>query len=398
VSLLESAQSSLDRKGTRAGRAPRWASLLYNALLAGGVVAVLERYGRLPMLRAQISFYSSLAAAALILLVAGFALVIAHECGHVVAANQIGLEVVLVTAGPVGLARRDGRLRVIRVRHARGLAGATVAVPRDGMPTTGQLLWYLAGGPVASALVGIALFGASVTAHRTSPLLAAIIYDIGIISLIVAVVNAAPYHPRATTDGVRALMVCRQDVRAERWRAFMALGGQSFRGTRPRDFDPILLAAMTAPTDGTGEELQACLTAYRAALDRADIDAARAWIDRADGAARTFSARARSTIQLERAFIAARFDRDAAVARTHFNAVVADRFVPVLPRLRAEAALLMAEGHLVASRVRARAALVLNHGLFGRVDEAERDWVTALLDDAACPSTEAPGTTLTSQD
>jgi hypothetical protein len=179
----------------------------------------------------------------------------------------------------------------------------------------------------------------------------------GFISLVLGVVTLVPLRRHGFfSDGARLLMLLRGGAKAERWSALWALYAASAGGQRPRDWDRGLIDRATQVADGSLDDGGACLLAYLWALDQDNEEAAEGFLDRARAVFDTIPA-LRASIAAEIAYFQARFRGDAATARARLDQAQGCFFLERHERLRAEAAVLLAEHRVAEARERALEAL-----------------------------------------
>lgn len=173
-----------------------------------------------------------------------FVVVLVHELGHVIGGRLAGMRFVLLVAGPLKLMNPGGRLR-LRLNTQLALAGGiALMLPRTPDRFREQMLWVVAGGPLASVVLAVAGFASMPFLHGT-PMLVALL--LGFLSAMIAVATLIPSSAGGyASDGAQLLGLRRHDPNAE-MRALLALvAGASMSGTRPRDYDAGLLARAAA--------------------------------------------------------------------------------------------------------------------------------------------------------
>jgi Zn-dependent protease len=297
--------------------------------------------------------------------VAGFALTVAlHEAGHLMAAHSAGFRFVLFGAGPLRVRREGHRLRLAAADRWLPL-GMAVSVPLTMERLERRVARMLLGGPLANLVTGgIALFLAAklIPALRGGPpntpllLLAWTLLFTGVFGILLGALNLLPESEEGLmSDGARLRMLRRGGAESERWCAAWILFARATAGERPAAWNPGLLARATALPDASIDDGGSALLAYEHALDRGDLDEAERFLERARAAALNVPLLA-SLHAAEAAYFAARHRGDAVSAR-HWLEGARGGLLEDHARLRAEAALLHAEGHHAAAATRAREAL-----------------------------------------
>lgn len=231
------------------------------------------------------------------------------------------------------------------------------------------MLCLVAGGPVASIVVGIAALAtwtlsdlSGVTFPLPPSVQAALslgVFTLGVASCGLGFWTLLPRRQGTfATDGRQILSLQREGPRADRYAAVMALGGCMRAGIRARDWDPAVVAQAISQADHSYVDLAGRHMAYEHALDRGDVPAAREHIrylvDRIGHAPIDF----RPVIDVEAAYFEAAYDGDAASARRRLDGA-AKRAVFALEAtgsLCAEGALLLAEGDAAGAYAKLREA------------------------------------------
>ncbi|MBP6716514.1 MAG: hypothetical protein KAY59_07325 [Acidobacteria bacterium] len=295
---------------------------------------------------------------------------LAHELGHLVAGWFVGFRAFLLVIGPVRIERGDARWQWhlnTDIRLAGGLAGTA---PTDASNLRVRSAVMIAGGPIASLLLGLAGLvgfwlvvparleaGVSVVQMWATVTCGAL----GAGSLLIAIVTLLPFSAAGfLSDGARLLRLRRPAV-AERDVAIMAIVGMSMAGRRPRDWDRSLIDAAVAPNDGSVFEVTAWMLAQAHAADRGDDAEARRWLDRILANIAILPSVMHAGTRLYAATQLALWG-DALAARAQLDAVAGTSFGAPVARPLAEAAVLVAEGRVadLADRWPSLRALVAN--------------------------------------
>jgi hypothetical protein len=202
-----------------------------------------------------------------------------HEAGHLAGGMSRGMRFLLFIAGPFGWVRSGDGIRFRWYFNLGTFGGIAAALPAADRPLRPQLLRLVAGGPLASLALALLSF-AAFAAFEGRPAAYALIF--GALSLLVFLVTAAPFRAGGfMSDGLQFLELRRNPGLVERRVRLTALMGMGLSGVRPRDLDPALLAQAQALTgDEALYDIGVWFYSYGQALDRGDIPAAGAWLDR----------------------------------------------------------------------------------------------------------------------
>jgi hypothetical protein len=291
-----------------------------------------------------------------------------HEAGHLAAGLLAGYRPLLLIVGPLRV-EWAGRTTRVGVNRAIALAGGlAICTPVGGHDLRRRTVIMAAGGPLASLLLGVqclvswqvgrALFaGAPVIGFTLSVL--------GIVSLAIGVVTLLPMRSGGFySDGARIVRLMRNDEETEREVALMALTGLTLGGTRPRDWDPSLVARAAGIRDGGAFEVSGLQFAHLYALDSGDIAAARSYLEDVLARLHQLPTAARAPVQLGAAVFFALYDRDAVRARTCLEAAGPGDGLLATPHQRtlADAAVRLAEGDAAGAAAAAASAQRLMAG------------------------------------
>lgn len=193
-----------------------------------------------------------------------------HELGHLAGGRISGFRFAMFAVGPIFITREG----TLKIRWNRSLAlwgGIAAAVPVRHDNLNRAMGIYMAGGPLASMLLAVVLWG--ISARVEIRIMAAFSALIGIVTLI-------PMRSGGfLSDGARLLMLIRNGPQARRWSALAAVGACAYTMTRPRDWPRELIEQARSIPDASCDDLSAAWLDFRAALDSGDEQRAAAAID-----------------------------------------------------------------------------------------------------------------------
>lgn len=320
------------------------------------------------------------------------ATVVAHELGHLVGGWLVGFRFLLFVVGPLKVLREDDGIRVRFNKDVSLYGGMAASAPADDRDLARRTAIVILGGPLTSLALGVLSLALAAWANANiaaaSPWSALTLSSI-IFGLTNLVIFAATMIPAKTggfaSDGAQLLDVLRGGHRAERRWLTIALTTASLDGVRPRDWDPAHIERLLALRQGQVEDGMANYFGYFYALDRDEVQRAGELLDLCRQQAQSFPESARPMIFAEAAYFTARYRQDAAAARALLEQAQGN-IIEKHSRLRAEAAVLLAEGKPVESAEKARAALLeVNKSWDKGGAAAEKDWLMELLQDAKAP-------------
>lgn len=288
-----------------------------------------------------------------------------HELGHLVGGWIGGGRFLLWLVGPLKIQRTPAGIKVGWNRRVNLAGGLAACLPRDpARVTSGRFAVMILGGPLFSAVLAVAGLWAMVGGEALWPR-AAVWSHWGQLALLIvaglsALVAVATLIPMTAggfkSDGRRVMDLLRGGPRSEQEAAMLALTAASLAGQRPAEFDPGLVARVVSLDDGTLSDLYARLIVYPHAADRGEWAAAQALLDRVVAGEAQLPAFARDAVRCEYAWLLATRTSDAAAARTWLDSAGPLDF-DAATRLRAEAAVLLAEGRRKEAAEAARAGL-----------------------------------------
>lgn len=286
-----------------------------------------------------------------------------HELGHLVGGWLSGGRFLLYVVGPLLWKRTPAGVRFAWNTNLNIAGGLAACLPLDPARTTPRrTAVMIAGGPVFSVLlVVLALWlSAGLAAIATTPPLifaqhAAMM--VAGMSLLIFVVTVIPGSGGGfKSDGRRFYELIRGDARSEQENAVMTLTTASLGGVRPADYDPRLVERAISLRDGSLFDLYAHLTASHHFLDLGRPGRAQALLDHVLAREDQLAPFARDTLRCDYAWLLARHTPDAAVARAWLDSAGPLDIDPAT-RLRAEAAVLLAEGRPAEAAAKAREGL-----------------------------------------
>lgn len=318
--------------------------------------------------------------------------VVAHELGHLICGWLVGFRFLLLIVGPLKVIREGEGIKVRFNKDVSLYGGMAASAPANDHDLARRTAIVILGGPLTSLALGVlslalaAWANANITA--ASPWSALTLSSV-IFSLTNLVLFAATMIPAKTggfaSDGAQLLDVLRGGHRAEQRWLTIALTTASLDGVRPRDWDPAHIERLLALRQGQVEDGMANYFGYFYALDRDEVQRAGELLDLCRQQAQGFPESARPMIFAEAAYFTARYRQDAAAARALLEQAQGS-VIEKHSRLRAEAAVLLAEGKPVESAEKARAALLeVNKSWDKGGAAAEKDWLMELLQHAKAP-------------
>ena len=285
--------------------------------------------------------------------------VVLHEIGHLVGGLRSGMSPLMIAFGPLRLTRGASGWRCSRQSLLHGLLGFVAMLPDGARPFVPQFRSLVLGGPLASLLLALLAAAAALPLQGRAEFHA---LALAACSTLILVMTATPLRVAGIqTDGAQLLDLARGGIGTQLKAIVLALSGQSVAGLRPRDLDADLIARGLALVDTAPDRAEPMLVAALHLLaafhaddhgDAAATDVHMAAVLRlADG----LQGIARAQFATELAWHAARNGN--AAAAIAWLAQVRGGVGEPSDRLRAQAAIALAQQDFDAAIAQARAAL-----------------------------------------
>ncbi len=305
-----------------------------------------------------------------VVIFAAFALILLHELGHLTGGLLVGFEFSFVTTGPLRIYKQDDRIHISWNKSFELWGGIAACYPKDFQNLRQRMFVMVAGGPVASLLIGAILwFSAPLAAASWLP----IIKVLGATSLALGIVNVIPMrNGRFQSDGGKLLTILQGGPACDRMIAITTLAVQIMDGIRPRDLQPALIAMLQPVKDLTAETFGAAFLVSQYHFDKGDYTATAEILDHMLANVSAFAHFQRPFIYLEAAFWEARMRNNPVKAREYqeLGKQVPPGLIKERTFLFTEAVILQAEGRLAEAAAIARRAIFLP-ATFGAVVETE---------------------------
>jgi hypothetical protein len=316
-----------------------------------------------------------------------FLLTVVHELGHLAAGKLAGLRFALFVVGPLQIARGEGGWK-ISIEPKLPVAGAALSVPTDDAndeEVRHSYLWLTIGGPAANLIVGFLCYALYLAVTDFQPGLTPaagplpfFLFVTGLFSAVACILNLVPLKVAGfSTDGRHMIDLLLRGPRAEQQCLLMKLAGaELLEGKRPRDWNSAWIASLTASPEAGVHALK---LAYLWALDCGDLDGARSYLSQALDVRDVSPPQLLPGLMVEAAYYEARYGNDPLRARRYLAAARgagADHHT----RLRAQAALALAEGkrHEAQARANLGLASIKKAPSSGRL-KAEEEWLQELF-------------------
>ena len=311
-----------------------------------------------------------------------------HEWGHVLGGQLSGFRFAMLVVGPLQVLRDGDRIVVGLNKNMSLVGGVASAVPTGNeRDIQGAMLRLVAGGPVASLVLAFCAGLPFLTAKFFSfaaphGLLALFLGATCAASFLIFVGTAIPYHANHFySDGARVLMLRKRGKEGERWCALAILAGAMMNDTRPRDLNMDYLKSALALPDKTVDDLSAHVLAYQWALDSGIVEEAQRCLDYAATNLESYPEAFRPLVAIEVAYMEGVHRHNAEEAHKWLGQAGKSAFIEPPTRLRAEAALALAQDDIKAAKEKATEVLSVleKKSRLNGSEQMERDLAEELL-------------------
>ncbi len=312
--------------------------------------------------------------------------ILIHELGHTVGGRLGGFRFIMLTVGPFKVVRENERIHFRWNTSLNMFGGLALMLPSDETDLKRRMLRYIAGGPLASVLVGTAALLASLAVFSPDGAIGTnrlfmLAFAAGSLNLAIGLIALVPAKSAGfATDGAQLLDLLRGGNRTRRRLMTLTLVATSMNGTRPRALDDALIDRLISADPHASDTLQVVAHhyAYLRALDRNAADEAGAHLDAMLAMRDAYPTALQASLFTEAAYYRATHRHDAAAAREMFDRS-AKGFTETHTRARAEAAVLLAEDrHAEALDAANRGLAALKSAMDPGCAAAERDWLQSL--------------------
>lgn len=321
-----------------------------------------------------------------------------HEIGHFIAGRLVRFQAVCIRVWPFTIYLQGPKLLFqVSVRPLVPL-GFVQAVPK-GLNWF-RIRWaaFIFGGPCASIFVGLALIVPAAllpdpTSYSIFPKLNPLLRELDfhacsgftlavLLNLLLGLMTLTPrskpeggYH----SDGTYLIDCLLGHPRLKCLQAQFRLTADLRAGIRPRHWDPAAARQLASGADGSIVDISARQLAYYHAKDQGQIERARQMLNEALAWLMKYRSVSMPGLTVEGAYMAGFHQRDAKTAR-HLLQLAGTAGVEMQTRLRAEAAVALAEGKFAEAIALAEAGLAVapfSADPGGKL--AEIDWLKELL-------------------
>jgi len=319
----------------------------------------------------------------LLLLIAAWSALVAHECGHIVAGLLLRFRFGILVVGPFWLVREGRRVRLRWRFVPAAFGGVALAYPTDPRNLGFRIAAYAGGGPAASLAVALGAYAIAVWLPPET-CFARFASALAIVSAGVLLATVQPWGTGmgVPSDGGRVLLYLSRRHVAEAEAAVQALDALAAGGVRPRDWSQALVEQAVAVNEPPAMALAAGTSLLRQQLDRGDFADAGDTVDRLIPIYDKVPALLRGDSAAEFSFFLSFVRRNPSAASEYLE----DAAHPLTERhrvLRAQAAVLLRSGDTEGATVAAGGALAALDGALMDVTALDRDLIEAVQHELA---------------
>lgn len=316
-----------------------------------------------------------------------------HELGHVFAGLSQKFKFRLMTVGPFMFEKELDKIIFKWNTNVNTFGGLALCLPEDQVNLIKRYAIFIAGGPLASILLGILTAAPLLLIdfdlnHPAVYLFDFFLFLICVMTFCIAVATLLPYHTDGfTSDGGKMLTLLRGGQNAEVEVILLSHIAGAAAGTRPALYDAQQMHyALNLPVEYASKPYFHGLL-YSHYQDIKDLDKAsyhlQEYLKGVDGVPEGV----RAALYLEKAWFEARYNKNAELAKEYFSK---EKFGPMIPKsqiLRTEAAIAFAEGmHELAAAKVSEAIQELPKALDKGSAIAVKEWMEEMLKDTESPA------------
>ena len=312
--------------------------------------------------------------------------ILVHELGHLIFALCNGFEMQAIAVDRFVFSRSGKGFKSSRIKH-RFAGGFVLPVLKNSRNSRQKLIWMFFGGPAAS----FSLFAVGAVPVLFPNWLSRS-YGVWLITLFasynlfICIYNLLPFQIGfLKTDGRRMLDLQQGNRHGKRVEYFYHFNAALRQGIRPKDIEPEVIEGSLAIPEQSSEHVSSLMMAYLAALDQAEFDRAGDYLDQALQMNAYCPQLFRASLFLEGTYFEAQIRQQPNQAQQWFEQIQDTALIEPYSLLRAEAALLLAQGEPNAALVKAEQGLAsAQQEAFKRgLAAAECEWLQTLLQSAS---------------
>jgi len=323
--------------------------------------------------------------------------ILIHELGHIIGGKLAGYSFFMLTVGPFMWVREQGQVLWRWNLSLNTFGGLTLMAPTAEQSKSRGMALYILGGPIAGfclfvfSAVSILLINLLQPGHIIWMHISFFLMIVAIMALLTTISSLLPLSTRGiATDGGQFRDLVRGGHRAERRQTMMTLSALSLNGSRPREWDPLLLNRLLELAEHQIDQISVAAHhyAFYYYLDGGRTDLACTELDKALELKEAYPSELRPGLWLEHAYFQARYGNDPLGAEESMKKG-SGGYVETHTRARAEAAVALAKGDIQGARNAIDLALSrIDRSMDKGGAKAEKEWIQELNTQISLAETE----------
>lgn len=274
-----------------------------------------------------------------------FLSILVHELGHLTLGWWNGFEIMMFGIDRWVWVRRGKRLQLCTTRQ-RYAGGFVHSVSNSLDRLERRLFMMILGGPLASFLLfSLGLIPLLFPGLVSENIVAWWILICSFWNLHLTIVNLLPLRiGYLSLDGREMFNLAQNNLQGQRLAGFHRFNTCLKMGIRPRDIDETIVDRVLAIPERSADHVAGLFLAYQVALERGETGQAGTYLDRALEMHSAYPEAFCGSLLLEGTYFEAHFRQRSDIARQWWEKITDKALIAPYALLRAEAALLLAEG------------------------------------------------------
>ena len=243
-----------------------------------------------------------------------FLAIFLHELGHVIGGKLAGMRFYLLVVGPLKITNSDDGLQFAFNKNMAIAGGLALCLPKPEADKYRSMLSMIAGGPVASVVVGLLLIPILflpnfrdwvATGLGNAPAVAVlqVLIITGITSFTIGLTTLIPSQAGGFySDGARLLQMLKRDKEAAVSNTFISIYALSVSGVRPRDLNREELVELVNTEAPALFKASIALYVYYHFIDSGELEEAKRYLDLSLASAANVAPAVQRTYEWEAAF------------------------------------------------------------------------------------------------
>lgn len=324
-----------------------------------------------------------------LLLLAIFFVIAVHELGHVSAGLLMDFEFKMITVGPFMVQKEGKKLKWKWNKNLNTAGGLALCIPRNSDNITKKFMFFAAGGPLASLLLGIVAYLLTYLISYNNQVFFSFAYNTffsiaAVFSSFIFILTVLPMKEGGFyTDGARILNLWRGGYQAKIEAVLLQVTSQLFAGARPKQIDILpIQEAIEYPIEAPFKAYLHSFLYYHH-LDTHLIDQAAEHLEKYASYLDEIPGGYQAMVWLEKSYFEATYQDAPERAQDFYNRAKIGAIIPKSLVLRVEAAIAKAEQkHDLAIQKAQEALKELPNAMDQGTAIAEKEWLEGIVEDS----------------